>query len=168
MGVQGGQGTRGVNSQRLDQPLSFSFTISVMGTSLVFSFHYKSNLSAILPNNSRITAYLICVPVMAAGGGGGSVGCFLAGHSVVLRGWKQSFPPLQIKVCGRSFYKKPNNNWLCSVSSAVDAGQKSSGDDPADNERTKQVNTARSDGVRVDCRPLGTDTVSVAPQLQRD
>lgn len=32
-----------------------------MGTSLLFSFHYESNLPTILPNNFGITAYLLCV-----------------------------------------------------------------------------------------------------------
>lgn len=69
IGVQGCCGTRGVNSQWPDQPLIFPFTKSVMGTSLLFSFHYKTNLFAILPHSSRITAYLLCVAV--AGGDGG-------------------------------------------------------------------------------------------------
>lgn len=32
-----------------------------LGTSLLFSFHYESNLPTILPNNFGITAYLLCV-----------------------------------------------------------------------------------------------------------
>lgn len=44
-----GGGSRGVNPEL---PL---------GTSLLFSFHYESNLPTILPNNFEITAYLLCV-----------------------------------------------------------------------------------------------------------
>lgn len=44
-----GGGSRGVNPEL---PL---------GTSLLFSFHYESNLPTILPNNFGITAYLLCV-----------------------------------------------------------------------------------------------------------
>lgn len=62
MGVKGGySGTRGVNSEPTVRPVSIRFTISVMGTSPLFSFHYRTNPSAILPNNSGITAYLLCV-----------------------------------------------------------------------------------------------------------
>lgn len=57
-------GSRGVNPEL---PL---------GTSLLFSFHYESNLPTILPNNFGITAYLLCVAsahrlhsVVLAGGG---------------------------------------------------------------------------------------------------
>lgn len=63
-GGGGGKGTRGVNSKPTEQPLPSQFTISVMGTSLLFSFHYESNLSTILPNNSGITAYLLCVALV--------------------------------------------------------------------------------------------------------
>lgn len=35
--------------------------ITTMGTPLLFSFHYESNLPRILPNNLGITARLLCV-----------------------------------------------------------------------------------------------------------
>ena len=53
--------SRGANSEPAEQPVSIWFTISVMGTSLLFSFHYVTNLCRICLNNSGITAYLPCV-----------------------------------------------------------------------------------------------------------
>ena len=53
--------TRGANSKRTMQPLLIQFTISVMGTSLLFSFHYKTNLFTILSNNSGIIVCLFYV-----------------------------------------------------------------------------------------------------------
>lgn len=60
--------TRGVNSAPAVWPVSNHFPKSVMGTSPLFSFHYSPNPSPILPNNSGITAYLLCVASAEAGG----------------------------------------------------------------------------------------------------
>lgn len=60
--------TRGVNPAPAVWPVSNRFPKSVMGTSPLFSFHYRPNPSPILPNNSGITAYLLCVASAEAGG----------------------------------------------------------------------------------------------------
>ena len=57
--------------------------VSVMGTLAIFSFHYRTNPSAIFPNNGGITDYLLCVA--SEEGGVIVVALRSAGSSLLLR-----------------------------------------------------------------------------------
>lgn len=67
-----------------------------LGTSLLFSFHYESNLPTILPNNFGITAYLLCVA---------------SAHrlclAVLAEGENNRFTPGKIKFSPKSLFSPP-------------------------------------------------------------